>query len=195
MMMQVLMLKEPENFLPDTRIAFFAGGSLFSQMKGVSRFIMDNVAFAGIWHFYRDILLKKGNSAGLGSWFENNPFGKAFTWMLGYGSNDNEREKSFQSYHSNLIILALKDDTVIPLRGIKQAFGERFSRSGRIRVLEFPYPCNHENPFPVLNRKMDHGVDQAFRTVFVSVADFFMNVKPNASLNREIDQKAAAFTG
>ena len=194
MMMQVLMLSDPEDFLPDTKIAFFAGGSLFSQMNGVSKFIMDNVAFAGIWRYYREILLKAGNSIDLKSWFEKNRFGRAFTWMLGYGRYDNEREKSFQSYHSNLFILALKNDSVIPLNGIKQAFGERFSRSGRIRVIDFPYPYIHENPFPVLNRKIDHEVDQAFRSVFEPVAEFFNNIKPNLSLNRKIDQKTTSFT-
>ena len=194
MMMQVLMLSDPEDFLPDTKIAFFAGGSLFSQMNGVSKYIMDNVAFAGIWRYYREILLKAGNSVDLKSWFENNRFGKAFTWMLGYGRYDNEREKSFQSYHSNLFILALKNDSVIPLGGIKQAFGEKFSRSGRIRVIDFPYPYIHENPFPVLSRKIDHEVDQAFRSVFEPVAEFFNNIKPNLSLNRKIDQKTASFT-
>ncbi len=194
MMMQVLMLSDPEDFLPDTKIAFFAGGSLFSHMNGVSKYIMDNVAFAGIWKYYREILSKAGNSVDLKSWFEKNRFGRAFTWMLGYGRYDNEREKSFQSYHSNLFILALKNDSVIPLIGIRQAFGRKFSRSGRIRVVDFPYPYIHENPFPVLNRKIDHEVDQAFRSVFVPVAEFFNNIKPTLSQSRKIDQKTASFT-
>jgi hypothetical protein len=193
MMMQVLMLSDPEDFLPDTKIAFFAGGSLFSHMNGVSKYIMDNVAFAGIWNYYKEILLKAGNSAGLKSWFEKNRFGRAFTWMLGYGRYDNEREKSFQSWHSNLFIMALKNDLVIPLNGIKLAFGKKFSSTGGIRVLDFPYPCIHENPFPVLSRKIDDEVDQAFRSVFMPVAEFFNNVKPNLSLSRKIDQKAASF--
>jgi hypothetical protein len=194
MMMQVLMLSDPEDFLPDTKIAFFAGGSLFSQMNGISRYIMDNVAFAGIWRYYREILMKAGNSVDLNSWFEKNRFGNAFTWMLGYGRYDKEREKFFQPYHSNLLILALKKDSVIPLSGIKQAFGGRFSRSGRIRVVDFPYSYIHENPFPVLSRKIDHEVDQAFRSVFEPVADFYNNIKPNLSLNRKIDQKTATVT-
>jgi hypothetical protein len=194
MMMQVLMLSDPEDFLPDTKIAFFAGGSLFSQMNGVSKYIMDNVAFAGIWHYYKEILSKAGNSVDLKSWFEKNRFGRAFTWMLGYGRYDNEREKSFQSYHSNLFILALKNDSVIPLNGIRQAFGKKFSRSGRIRVVDFPYPYIHENPFPVLSRKLDREVDQAFRSVFVPVAEFFNNIKPTLLLSRKIDLKTASFT-
>jgi hypothetical protein len=193
MMMQVLMLSDPEDFLPDTKIVFFAGGSLFSQMNGVSKYIMDSIAFDGIWRFYREIISKAGNSVDLESWFEKNRFGRAFTWMLGYGRYDIEREKSFQSYHSNLFILALKNDLVIPLNGIRLAFGEKFSRSGRIRVVDFPYPYIHENPFPVISRKIEHEVDQAFRSVFVPVAEFFNNIKPPLSLSRKIDQKAASF--
>jgi len=192
MMMQVLMLSDPEDFLPDTKIAFFAGGSLFSHMNGVSKYIMDNVAFAGIWRYYKEILLKTGNSIALKSWFEKNRFGRAFTWMLGYGRYDNEREKSFQSYHSNLFVIALKNDSVIPLNGIRLAFGEKFSASGSIRVLDFPYPYIHENPFPVISRKIDHEVDQAFRSVFEPIAEFFNNIKPHLSLCRKIDQKTAS---
>jgi len=187
LMMQVLMLSDPEDLLPDTRIAFFAGGSLFSCMNGVSKYIMDNIAFSGMWHFYRELLSKSGSSSDLVSWFEKNRFGKAFTWMLGYGRYDTERETSFQSYHSNLLILAHEKDTVIPLSGIRQAFGEKFSRSGHIRIIDFPYPYMHENPFPVLLRKIDREVDQAFKSIFMPVADFFNFIKPGLSLNRKID--------
>jgi hypothetical protein len=115
--------------------------------------------------------------------------------MLGYGRYSKEREKSFQSYHSNLFIIALKNDSVIPLNGIRLAFGDKFSHSGRIRVMDFPYPYIHENPFPVLSRKIDHEVDQAFRSVFMPVAEFFNNIKPGSSLSWKIDQKTASFAG
>jgi hypothetical protein len=194
LMMQVLMLSEPDEFLPDTKIAFFAGGSLFSDMNGVSKFIMDNVAFTRIWHYYREILLKAGNSSDLTSWFGKNKFGRAFTWMLGYGRYNKEREKSFQSYHSNLLVLALKNDSVIPLNGIARALGKKFISSGGIKIVDFPYPYIHENPFPVLNHKIDHEVDQAFRSVFLPVAGFFNNTRPDLSLGRKIDEKTAAFS-
>jgi len=194
MMMQVLMLSDPEEFQPDTKIAFFAGGSLFSQMNGVSKFIMDNVAFESIWHFYREMIVNAVNRTAMKSWFEKNRYGKAFTWMLGYGKYDRERERSFQPYFSNLLITALKNDSVIPLNGIRLAFGEKFSHSGRLRVVDFPYPCIHENPFPVLYRNIDHEVDQAFKSVFLPVAEFFNNIMPKLSLNRKIDLKSTAFT-
>jgi hypothetical protein len=193
MMMQVLMLSNPEDFLPDTKIAFFAGGSLFSYMNGVSKYIMDNVAFAGIWRYYRDMMSKASPTVAIKSWFEKNRFGRAFTWMLGYGQFDKEREKSFQSYHSNLLVMALKNDSVIPLKGINLAFGEKFSLSGRIRVVDFAYPCIHENPFPVLCQKINPEVDQAFRSVFLPVAEFFNNKKPNLSRSGQIDEKTASF--
>jgi hypothetical protein len=193
MMMQVLMLSDPGDFLPDTKIAFFAGGSLFSHMNGVSKYIMDSVAFEGIWHYYKKMLSKTGDSAALKSWFEKNRFGRAFTWMLGYGRFDQVREKTFQSYLSNLFVIALKNDSVIPLNGIRSAFGEKFSQSGNIRVLDFPYPYIHENPFPVLSRKIDHEVDQAFRSVFEPVAEFFNAFRPNSLRSRKIDEKTASF--
>jgi hypothetical protein len=195
LMMQVLMLSYPKEFLPDSKIAFFAGGSLFSDMNGISKYIMDNVAFAGIWKYYREILSKSGNYIAMKSWFDKNRFGRAFTWMLGYGRYKKERERTFQSYYSNLLVMALKKDQVIPLSGIRHAFGDKFSHSDRIQVVDFPYPYIHENPFPVLSRKIDHEVDLAFRSVFLPVAGFFNNIRPTLLLNRKIDQKAASFTG
>ncbi len=193
MMMQVLILGYPEDFRPDTKIAFFAGGSLFSHMNGVSKYIMDSVAFDGIWRYYKEMLSKTGDSAELKSWFEKNRFGRAFTWMLGYGQFDKVREKSFESWFSNLFVIALKNDTVIPLNGIRLAFGDKFSHSGNFRILDFPYPYIHENPFPVLNRKIEHEVDQSFRSVFEPVAEFFNAFRPNISRSRKIDEKTASF--
>ncbi len=195
LMMQVLMLSDPQEFQPDTKIAFFAGGSLFSNMNGVSKYIMDNVAFGRIRKYYGEISEKPDISSPLKSWFEKNPFGKAFTWMLGYGRFDKERERSFQSYYKNLLVVALKKDQVIPLNGIRLALGNKFSRSGGLRILDFPYEYIHENPFPVLNRKIDHEVNQAFRSVFLPVAAFFNNIKTPVSLNRKIDLKTASFAG
>jgi hypothetical protein len=195
MMMQVLMLSNPEDLLPDTKIAFFAGGSLFSHMNGVSKFIMDNIAFDGMWRYYKEMLANAGDSTALRAWFKHNRFGRAFTWMLGYGRFDKERENSFKSYLSNLFITALKKDSVIPLNGIRLAFGDKFSHSGRIRVMDFPYPYIHENPFPVLSRKIDHEVDQAFRSVFIPIAEFFNNINPARPLSRKVDLEAASFAG
>lgn len=194
MMTQVLMLSDPQEFQPDTKIAFFAGGSLFSNMNGVSKYIMDNVAFSRIRGFYEDITAKSASTPLLKSWFEKNPFGKAFTWMLGYDRFDKEREKTFQSYYSNLLVVALKKDLVIPLNGIIRAFGEKFSRTRGIRIVDFPYAYIHENPFPVLTKKIDHEVDQAFRSVYLPVAAFFNNIKPSLSLNRKIDYKTTSFS-
>jgi hypothetical protein len=193
LMMQVLMLSDPQEFLPDSKIVFFAGGSLFSDMNGISKFIMDNVAFARIWEYYGEIISKSCKSVAQKSWFENNRFGRAFTRMLGYGRFDSERVKSFQPYYSNLMVVALKNDQVIPLKGIRRSFGEMFSRSANIHVVDFPYPYIHENPFPVLNRKIDHEVDYAFQSVYLPVAGFFNKIQPTLSLNRKIDQKTTSF--
>jgi hypothetical protein len=198
LLLQVMMISDPGAFPRDSHIVFFAGGSLFSHMNGVSRFIMDNVAFSRIFKYYLDMITPTGKLQFPGSWFQKNNFGRAFTWMLGKGPFDKKRERSLRIYQPNLMVIALKNDTVMPLEGIRSAFGEKFSRSGNFRILHFPYPYFHENPFPVLNNKIDKEVNQAFRSVYEPVSDFLGNhngTNRQSLYDRKIDHKAAAFSG
>jgi len=195
LMLQVLMLGDPESLMPDNRIVFFAGGSLLNKMNGVSRYIMDNIAFSRITRYFHKIINARDKAhAGIRQWFEKNRFGEAFTWMFDSGKHDHQRELFFDHFGSNLMVIALKQDTVIPLQGISSAFGAKFSRSGKLHVLDFSFPYIHENPFPVQDKNNYLLVDHAFRTVYEPVAAFFNERINQPVLRRKEDHKAAAFT-
>ncbi len=70
------------------------------------------------------------------------------------------------------MVIALRDDRVMPMEGIKQAVGEQFSRSENFKILHFPYPYTHENPFPVLYRNIDNLVESAFQSVVEPTLEF-----------------------
>lgn len=195
LMMQAMMISLRGNLMSDSKIVFFAGGSLFSHMNGTSRYIMDNVAFAAIRNFYLEMIspcFRKWNPR---PWLMENRFGQAFTWLIDKGNFDRNRVQSLQLYHPNLMVVALKNDVVIPVEGIRSAFGDMFCRSPQFRIVHFPYHYTHENPFPVLNVNIGHEVDKAFESVFEPVSEFFKNAAiqlPYRSGHRKTDQKAAS---
>jgi hypothetical protein len=76
-------------------------------------------------------------------------------------------------YKDKLMVIALRDDKVNPVEGIRQATGETYFRSGNFRVVHFPYAYTHENPFPVLYRNMDEQVEAAFQSVFNPALAFY----------------------
>jgi len=174
MLLQSLMMSNPDNILSDSKIVFFAGGSLFSHMQGISRFIMDSVAFESIRRFYFDATKRK-NSIGKGfqPWIMENKFGRAFRAIMAPEILKHVREKKMLFFRDKLMVIALRDDKVIPVEGIKQATGENFFRSKRFRIVHFPYAYTHENPFPVLYRKIDEQVEKAFQSVFSPTLEFY----------------------
>jgi hypothetical protein len=189
MMLQALMISHSGNLLDESKIVFFAGGSLFSCMNGISRYIMDSVAFTSIQRYYLNLL-----SDHSGSWLQKSRYGRAFSWLIGNGDFDREREKSLQQYQSNLMVIALKNDRVIPVEGIRSAFGKKFCRSERFRIIHFPYSYTHENPFPVLNKNISPQVDSSFVSLYERVSKFLgyslAGIK-NSSGYRKTDSKPA----
>jgi hypothetical protein len=75
------------------------------------------------------------------------------------------------------MVIALRDDRIIPLKGIQQTMGEKFCDSGQLNVVHFPYPYIHENPFPVLYRKIEEQVEVSFRMVYDRAIQFFTEKK------------------
>jgi hypothetical protein len=167
LLMQTIMTINPGNLLERSKIVFFAGGSLFSHMHGISRYIMDSVAFETIRKYYLGI---SGTLAAIPeemrAWLSDSAYGKAFRSIIAPEVRKNERERNLAPYKDRLMVIALRDDKVIPVEGIREATGDKFFRNKNFRIVHFPYAYSHENPFPVLNRKMDDQVEQAFHSVY-----------------------------
>jgi hypothetical protein len=192
MLLQTLMLSNPENLFLNSSFVFFAGGCLFSDMNGISKYIMDNVASESIKKYFleRDLthLEQKLPAA-------EKTFIKAAQALIRKDLYSSSRLNCFENYSENILIIALKNDKVIPVEGIASAFGDKICNSGVLRIMHFPYDYTHENPFPVLNRNLEIPVTEAFLSVFEPVARFFMGER-NHTLSfrpgRKADYKATA---
>ncbi len=174
MLVQALMISNPEGILNKSRIVFFAGGSLFSGMKGVSRFIMDSVAFKTILSFYTDAVTKKtGFLNNLPTSGIEESFGTAFRSLIIPGKFAKERKQAMAAFSENLMVIAMQNDRIMPVEGIREATGEKFFRSNNFKIVHFPYDYTHENPFPVLYNKINQQVENAFLSVYEPALDFY----------------------
>ena len=174
MMLQALMIVNPDNLLGNSRIVFFAGGSLFSHMQGVSRYIMDSIAFESVKKFYLEAIRRKRKlTAGFPPGIPDSSYGRAFKAIIAPDLYKNIREKAMSFYKDKLMVIALRDDKVNPVEGIRHATGENYFRSRNFRIVHFPYAYTHENPFPVLYRNIDEQVETAFQSVFNPALSFY----------------------
>jgi hypothetical protein len=173
MLMQSIMTSNPGSLLDRSKIVFFAGGSLFSHMHGLSRYIMDSVAFETLRKFYLGISRKlTALPDELRAWLSDSPYGAAFSSIIAPETHRKAREKNLAPYKERLMVIALRDDKVIPVEGIRKATGEKFFRDKNFRIVHFPYAYSHENPFPVMHRKLAEQVEGAFQSVYSPASDF-----------------------
>ena len=56
---QILMLANPEHLLDDSKLFLFCGGSIFSQMDGSARDIMDQEAYRRVKNYFLNDFLTK----------------------------------------------------------------------------------------------------------------------------------------
>lgn len=189
MVLQVLMISNPSGILDRTRIVLFAGGCLFPDLQGVSRYIMDSMAFSVMHGYYQSLFAAYRN--GKTTWFEDCEFGKAFA-MLVSPKYEKERKEKLGRLYDNLMVAALRNDQIIPVQGIHKAFGRDLIRSGHFTELHFPYPYTHENPFPVLYAHLHESVDSGFLSLYDTAAEFLVTGRPVQLGDRKADNKTAA---
>ncbi len=171
---QTLMIAMPDNFFDKSKFVFFAGGSVFSGMNGVSKLILDSKAFGRIHQFYTKDLEPDGLSKrnDLVSVLNEQKLGIAFNAMLLPNKLQLLREKVFTKFQERMMFFALRDDVIMPLKDIISTIGENIVKQGKLKVLHFDYEYTHENPFPVLYKKISGLVDDAFLKVYQPAAGF-----------------------
>jgi hypothetical protein len=166
LLIQSLMMSNPNDILSQSRIVFFAGGSIFSSMYGVSKYIMDSAAFDKIRKFY--LSLRQ-----IQPWLMEHRFGKAFGSLIVPDVCKKERDNTMNNFFKNMMIIALRDDKVMPLDGIRHATGDEFCHSNHFKVVHFPFGYSHENPFPIISN-IDEQLEAAFLSVFNPAVDFYL---------------------
>lgn len=166
---QILFLANPDELLNGSKLFLFCGGAFFSDMKGLSKMIMDKNAFNRIQHYYlREFEQEMASNTPLKEYFSNNGIAKAFWSMISKEHFSDFRENRFDCLRSQIKVVALKKDFVIPAEAIKLVFPN-------VEIVDFNFEYTHETPFPIGNAHSLSAVDEAFELIFQKSTQFFNN--------------------
>jgi hypothetical protein len=164
---ECLMIANPEGLFDESKFVFFAGGALFQEMNGVSKYIMDNKAFQRLYHYHlkeMDDEIKENHS--MRTVLKETAMGKAFRSMIAYGRLRNFRENTLKKYKSRILSIPLLHDKVIPSAPSVAFLSKTVCKKENIKIMDFKFPCIHENPFPVNLKEYSSLIDEAFLKVF-----------------------------
>ena len=175
MIAQVFLIGNPEELLSDSKFFLFCGGSIFEEMNGSAREIMDNAAWDKVYSFYAQ---NYGQTNGLNDSvmpdLTEDFLNRSFITMLKKDLMEDFRNSFFRENQHRIKIVTLKKDTVIPTHGVKIALGE--TDKIILNELDFPFEYTHQNPFPSENDNIEKELlNVAFDSVF-SPASSFLSV-------------------
>jgi pimeloyl-ACP methyl ester carboxylesterase len=171
---QILFLANPKSLLSNARLFMFCGGAHFSEMYGTSRLIMDSDAYASLRKYYLDEFIKELKiRTPFSVCIKKSLLGEAFLGMLSPETNKEFRESRLQSLKSQIRIISLKNDRVIPSNFIQSTFSSIKNKAkGIVQELDFPFDYSHEVPFPIFTNENKSLVDKAFADVFIPAVEF-----------------------
>ena len=168
---QVLMIANPGGIVDRSRFVLFAGGTVFSHINGISRFIIDKHAFEQWRKYYLNETSWRSRTLRTYVKAMNvKNVARAFMAMLSPDYFSALRNEVFRKHSGRILVYALKEDLVFPEEHIMQ----NFSGTGvYVNRLHFPYEYTHETPFPVsTNDALSEKVDACFEDLFREIGDF-----------------------
>jgi hypothetical protein len=170
---QIILMGNPENLFDESKLFMFCGGSVFSNMQGSSKLIMDSQAFDKVYGYYLYEFEKSitGNSP-LAGFLSNSPIGMAFRSMIDLERFKTFRENLLTKLRNQIHSITLKMDTVIPAAGVISTLNT-VNHTRMAEVWDLPYTYSHENPFPLFNNPLNQEVDRCFENVFSEARSFF----------------------
>ena len=169
---EIILMGNPENLFSETKLFIFCGGSVFSNMKGASKLIMDSRAFDRVYNYYlNDFEETITGTNPLTDFLSSSQIGLAFRSMIDLGRLKAFRENMLRKLRDQIHTITLAKDTIIPAKGVVSTL-ERFKTRDNLRVWDFPFNYSHENPFPVLDQPLSKKVDYWFESVFSEAALF-----------------------
>lgn len=171
---QILMMGNPDNVFTDSKLFMFCGGSVFSNMQGTSKLIMDSLAYNKIYSFYLNDFEKEITRKNpFSEFFRSSQIGMAFRSMIDIGRFRSFRESILIKLRDQVCSIALKQDTVIPANGIVNTMiSSTGNKIAPVEVWDFPYPYSHENPFPIFNNESSAEVDRSFEHLITKAGLF-----------------------
>jgi hypothetical protein len=169
---EIILMGNPDNLFSESRLFIFCGGSVFSNMKGSSKLIMDSLAFERVYNYYLNDFEKTitGKSP-LVEFLNHSQIGMAFRSMIDLGRFKKFRESLLIKLRNQIRSIALKNDAVIPSDGVVATLNTLSKHPAE--VWDFQYAYSHENPFPVFNSSISYEVDKNFVKVFAEAGNFF----------------------
>jgi hypothetical protein len=169
---EIILMGNPDNLFSDTRLFIFCGGSVFSNMKGASKLIMDSRAFDKVYNYYLNDFEETINGKNpLADFLDSSQLGMTFRSMIDLGRFRTFRENLLKKLRDQVHTITLSGDTVIPSKGVVATLG-KYNKKESLKVWDFPYGYCHENPFPVFNQPLSQKVDYWFERVFSEAALF-----------------------
>jgi hypothetical protein len=169
---EIIILGNPQNIFSDSRLFMFCGGSVFSNMKGASKFIMDRRAFDRVYNYFLyDFEATITGKNPLTDFLCSKPLGMAFRSMIDLSRLKTFRENLLRKLRDQIHTVTLSRDSIIPSRGTVNTLAS-FINKENLKVWDFPFSYSHENPFPVFDSPIFKKVDYWFERVFSEAALF-----------------------
>jgi hypothetical protein len=169
---EIILMGNPENLLSGSRLFIFCGGSVFSNMQGSSKLIMDSLAFDRVYKFYlNDFEKTLTGKSPLVDFLCSSQIGLAFRSMIDLGRLKTFRENILNKLRDQIHSVSLLKDAVIPCKGVISTLGN-INKKNIVDIWDFSYGYTHENPFPVLDSPVSKKVDYWFEKVFAEATTF-----------------------
>jgi hypothetical protein len=169
---EIILMGNPGNLFSESKLFIFCGGSVFSNMQGSSKLIMDRLAFDIVYNYYlNDFEKTLTGKSPLVEFLRSNKIGMAFRSMIDLGRLKIFRENILKNLREQIHSISLLKDTVIPCKGVISTLGN-LNKKNIIDVWDFTYAYTHENPFPILEFPLSKNVDYWFEKVFAEATMF-----------------------
>ena len=169
---EIILMGNPENLFSESKLFIFCGGSVFSNMQGSSKLIMDSLAFSRVYNFYlNDFEKTLTGKSPLVEFLRTSQIGMAFRAMIDLGRLKTFRENIFKNIRDQIHSISLVKDLVIPTKGVILTLNTSEKRD-IVDSWDFPYTYSHETPFPVFDSSLSKKVDYWFEKVFAEATLF-----------------------
>ena len=133
---QTVLISNPDSNFSNSKLCTFCGGSIFKDMDGSSKDIVDSEAFEKIHNYYCNEFIKT-----CGDFIHD-----AYKSLITPECFKQERESFFTQARDRIKMLTLKKDRVIPTVGALHAVG--INNTGLVEEMDFPFEYSHQIPFP-----------------------------------------------
>jgi len=166
---EIIMMANPDGLFSESKLFMFCGGSVFSNMKGESKLIMDRLAYEKIYNYYLEKFEDEIKARGTGiDHLVSGTIGMAFRSMIDFSRFRDIRNNALHRLGDQIYTLGLKKDRVIPVEGIVKTL----TGNTLVETIDLNYSYTHENPFPVLNNAYSAEVDRSFMKIFETAGRF-----------------------